>query len=117
MAWDGRVIVAVLASGDRQQQPSRKGQQMTRPRLYSRTIHRACASVGGPVALSRRLKVGVNTVFNWLEGLEEVPAKAFLECVDIVLASDSAQGPAGDAAEMRPRADQLSASGGIKSSD
>jgi hypothetical protein len=53
--------------------------------VYTRVLHRACQIVGGVEPLAARLRVPVTTLYRWLDGEAEPPARIFLKAVDIVM--------------------------------
>jgi hypothetical protein len=59
--------------------------------VYTRVLHRACQIVGGVEPLAARLRVPVTTLYRWLDGEAEPPAKIFLKAVDIVMPPWSAE--------------------------
>ncbi len=69
--------------------------------LRLRTLHRAAGIVGSEEALSRRLRVPLADLRNWLAGLESPPTPVFLEAVDIVVLYEGA--PPGENAPLIER--------------
>jgi hypothetical protein len=59
--------------------------------VYTRVLHRACQIVGGVETLAARLRVPVTTLYRWLDGEAEPPARIFLKAVDIVMPAWSDQ--------------------------
>jgi hypothetical protein len=58
---------------------------------YRRTLEYALAIAGSESVLSVRMKVTPGTLKNWLCGISPVPARAFLDAVDIILAATPAE--------------------------
>lgn len=52
---------------------------------YARTLHRACAIVGGPAELAAHINVPEQALRDWLEGRERPPETAFLAAVELIL--------------------------------
>ena len=53
--------------------------------IHSSSIQRAAGIAGGPAALASELRVPVDLVEAWAQGVEEVPPAIFLKVVDILL--------------------------------
>lgn len=60
--------------------------------VQSRALHRACLILGGVTPLAKRLEVSERDVEQWLRGEVEVPERAFLLSVEIVLLHASGAG-------------------------
>ena len=54
---------------------------------YRKTLEYALAIAGSELVLSVRLKVPAGKLKNWLQGIEEIPDRAFLDAIDIISAS------------------------------
>jgi DNA-binding transcriptional regulator YdaS (Cro superfamily) len=52
---------------------------------YRKTVREALAIVGSEEALALRLKVTRTELRQWIDGGADVPTRAFLEAVDIVV--------------------------------
>lgn len=59
--------------------------------VYTRVLHRACQIVGGIEKLAARLRVPAVMLFRWLDGEAEPPTPVFLQAVDIVMPTWSAE--------------------------
>jgi hypothetical protein len=60
--------------------------------VQARALHRACLILGGVGALARRLEVGERDVEQWVRGEIEVPERAFLFAVELILLHASPAG-------------------------
>jgi hypothetical protein len=60
--------------------------------VQSRALHRACLILGGVAALAKRLEVSERDIEQWLRGEVEMPERAFLHAVEIVLLHASTSG-------------------------
>lgn len=83
MARERRTIPVVRdLSAAAQECPLAPPEQAT---IQSRALHRACLIIGGVTVLAKRLEVSERDVEQWLRGEVEVPERAFLHAVEIVL--------------------------------
>jgi hypothetical protein len=76
----------------------------TKLSIRHQAIRRAAEIVGEYRKLARRLRVPTDALVRWINGKEQPPNAAFLECVDIILENeDSLDGDLlRDAAEANP---------------
>ena len=63
---------------------------MDQVETYRSTLQYALVLAGSELALSVRLRVPLGTLRNWLEGIEPIPDRAFLDAVDVVVSSTPA---------------------------
>jgi hypothetical protein len=61
---------------------------------HARTLHRACAILGGVPGLAEHLGVAQADILRWLQGNEEPPFEIFLVAVEVILLHLDAPGPA-----------------------
>lgn len=52
--------------------------------VYTHTLHRACELLGGVPELAVYLRVAIQELQRWLQGLEAPPQGVFLAAVDVV---------------------------------
>lgn len=63
---------------------------MDRRETYRTTLQYAVGIAGSELALAVRLKVAVGLLENWLHGIDEAPANAFLSAVDVIVSATPA---------------------------
>lgn len=54
---------------------------------YRNTLTYALAIAGGAIELAELMKVKVPQIENWLNGIDDIPDRAFLDAVDVVAKS------------------------------
>jgi len=54
---------------------------------YRNTLTHAFAIAGGEIALAALMNVTVAQIENWLNGIDDIPDRVFLDAVDVVVQS------------------------------